>query len=197
MRWAVLVGGQGTNLEALLRAGLSVDLVVSHRAGVRALAVAETHRVESQVLLPRAFPDRDSYGRALVSIFRERGIEAVALAGFMRWLDPGTVDAYRGRIFNVHPSLLPAFRGLNAVGQALAYGVAWTGVTVHLVDEGEDTGPIVAQEPVRVLDSDDEETLAARIHAVEHRLYPETLVAFEQGAFHLDGRRVRWHRKAD
>lgn len=193
MKWAVLVGGQGTNLEAILAAGLSVDLVISHRAGVRALAVADGYGVDREVLLPRDFPDRDRYGQALRARLGERGIEAVALAGFMRWLDPGTVDAYRGRIFNVHPSLLPAFAGLNAIAQALAYGVVWTGVTVHLVDEGEDTGPIVAQEPVPVLESDTEETLAARIHAVEHRLYPETLRAFEQGAWYLEGRRV--HRR--
>ncbi len=192
MRWAVLVGGAGSNLAALLERGVGVELVVSHRAGVGALAIARAHRVPAAVLLPSRYPSREAYGEALRQAFDDAAIDAVAMAGFLRWLDAETVQAYRGRIFNVHPSLLPAFPGLHAIRQALAYGVRWTGVTVHLVDEGQDTGPVVAQEPVPVEPADTEESLAARIHAVEHRLYGDVLQAFERQRFFVSGRRAIW-----
>ena len=192
VRWAVLVGGTGSNLEALIQKGISVELVVSHKRQVRALEIARRHHIWHETLLPASYADRDAYGQALRRLLDGAKIDAIALAGFMRWLDPLTVETYRNRIFNIHPSLLPAFSGLNAVAQALAYGVGWTGVTVHLVDEGEDSGPIVAQEPVKVQPGDTEASLAERIHRVEHRLYGEVLQAFEHERFAVNGRRVVW-----
>ncbi|MBX5467769.1 MAG: phosphoribosylglycinamide formyltransferase [Firmicutes bacterium] len=190
MKWGVLVGGQGTNLRALLEAGIEVVVVVSHRQGVGALDIAARWGVPAIVLLPRDYPDRAAYGEALRSILADYRVEAVALAGFLRWLDPKTVAAYKNRILNVHPSLLPAFPGLDGVDQALAGGVRWTGVTVHVVDEGHDTGPIVAQCPVPVAPDDDPSRLAARVHAVEHRLFPAVVKAFDAGLIRVDGRRV-------
>jgi phosphoribosylglycinamide formyltransferase-1 len=191
MRWAVLVGGQGTNLKALLEAGIEVAVVISHRAGVGALGIAANWGVPAEVLLPRQFPDRAAYGQALRAILARFGVEGILLAGFLRWLDKETVEHYRNRILNIHPSLLPAFPGLDGVGQALRWGVRWTGVTVHIVDEGQDTGPIVAQCPVPVAADDDEESLSAKIHAVEHRLYPAVVKAFDQGLIRVEGRQVR------
>ncbi len=192
MRWAVLVGGTGSNLAALLDRGIDIGLVVSHRAEVGALVIARAHRVPAAVLLPSRYASREAYGADLRQTLENAAIDAVAMAGFLRWLDTDTVRSYRGRIFNIHPSLLPAFPGLHAIGQALVYGVRWTGVTVHLVDEGRDSGPVVAQEPVPVEPEDDEESLAARIHAVEHRLYGDVLQAFEQQRFFVCGRKVVW-----
>lgn len=193
MRWAVLVGGTGSNLAAILarRPAVEVGVVVSHRPGVGALAIADQAGVATEVLTAKGFPDRDAYGEALRAIFRRYGIQAVALAGFLRWLDAGTVAAFRGRVVNLHPSLLPAFPGLNAVRQALDWGVRVTGVTVHFVDEGHDSGPIIWQEAVRVGLDDDEASLTAKIHAVEHRIYPEVIGRLDQGRIRLlEGRRV-------
>lgn len=193
MKWAVLVGGTGSNLAALLRHGLGVELVVSHRRGVLALEVAREYGVPTVTLLPNAYPSREAYGDALRAELVQAKVDAVALAGFMRWLDCETVNAWSGRIFNIHPSLLPSFSGLNAVAQALAHGVRWTGVTVHVVDEGEDSGPIVAQVPVPIHRNDTEETLSARIHRAEHALYGPVLKAYEAKGFEVQGRNVVWH----
>ncbi|CAB1129255.1 Phosphoribosylglycinamide formyltransferase [Candidatus Hydrogenisulfobacillus filiaventi] len=192
MRWAVLVGGSGTNLEALLetRPDIRVELVVSHRAGVRALEVAARFGVPAEVLLPRRYPDREAYDRALLALLEARGIEAVALAGYLRWLSPVMVDRYAGRMLNLHPSLLPAFPGLDAIRQAWEWGVRVTGVTVHLVDNGHDSGPIVLQEAVPVPPGIGLEELEARIHAVEHRLFPAAVGLVDQGRIRVQGRRV-------
>lgn len=192
MKWAVLVGGTGSNLRAFLERGLEVCVVVSHRRDAGALDVAAEYNIPAVVLLPKHFRDRDDYGRALGRELAMAGAEGVALAGFMRWLDTATVQTWSGRIFNIHPSLLPAFAGLNAVGQALAHGVQWTGVTVHLVDEGQDSGPIVAQVPVEVTEGDTEASLSERIHCVEHSLYWQVLHAFEERKFYVEGARVHW-----
>ncbi|HWC31771.1 MAG TPA: phosphoribosylglycinamide formyltransferase, partial [Actinomycetota bacterium] len=127
---------------------------------------------------------------ALLELLRDRGIEVVCLAGYMRILRPAFVRAMRPRILNVHPSLLPSFPGAHAVRDALAWGVKVTGATVHLVDEEVDHGPVIAQEAVPVLDDDDEETLHARIRAVEHRIYPEAVRLVLDGRLALEGRRT-------
>lgn len=166
----MLVSGEGTNLQALLDdpdLGRSIAVVVSDRPGVRALERAGSSRVKTEVL--PAAPSRD---RALLRILDEADVDVVVLAGYMRLLGPDIVAAFPGRILNVHPSLLPAFPGANAVRDALAAGANLTGVTVHVVDEGLDSGPIVAQEEVEIDPSDDELSLLARIHEVEHRLLP-------------------------
>jgi phosphoribosylglycinamide formyltransferase-1 len=193
-RVAVLASGEGTNLQALLDdpgVGPRVALVVSDRPGARALERARRAGVRAELLDPAGFPDRDAHERALLALLAGARITHVALAGYMRVLGPAVVEAYRGRMLNVHPSLLPAFPGAHAVRDALAWGVKVTGVTVHLVDEEVDHGPIVFQEAVPVLEDDDEAGLLARLHEVEHRLYPAAVRALLEGRLEVRGRRVR------
>lgn len=178
LRLAVFASGQGTNLQALLDRsgdpawGWQVVLVYSDRPGAPALARARQAGVPAITWRPASYPDRDSHERALVAALAAHRVAAVALAGYMRLLGPVLLAAYPGRILNIHPALLPAFRGLDAVGQALAAGVSVSGCTVHLVDAGMDTGPVVLQAAVPVLAGDDHERLAARIRVQEHRTYP-------------------------
>lgn len=180
-RLGVLVSGRGTNLEAVSEAITRGDLpaqiacVISNVAGVRALAVAALHHLPTQVISHRDFPSRDAFDQALLQALEKAQVDLVLLAGFMRVLTPGFVAAFRRRIVNVHPSLLPAFPGAHAVRDALAYGVKVSGCTVHLVDEGVDTGPILLQEAVAVEPGDDEKTLHARIQKLEHRLLPAAI----------------------
>lgn len=193
----VLASGRGSNLQAIIdaieagRCPARVAVAVSDRARARALERARAAGVKAVHLDPEAYPARETFDRVMADVLREHGVALVCLAGYMRLLSPGFVAAFRGRILNVHPALLPAFPGLHAQRQALAYGVRVTGATVHLVDEGVDTGPIVLQAAVPVHDDDTEETLAARILAEEHRLYPEAIRLFAEGRVRIEGRRVR------
>lgn len=193
-RLAVLASGEGTNLQALLDDGVvgpRVALVVSDREGARALERSRARGVPAVFLDPGAHPDRASYDRALLELLAGESITHVALAGFMRIVGPELVRAFEGRMLNVHPALLPAFPGASALADALAWGVKVTGVTVHLVDEQVDHGPIVSQEPVRVLPGDDVHTLAERVHEVEHRLFPAAVRALLEGRVQVEGRTVR------
>lgn len=192
MKWAVLVGGRGSNLAALLEAGVNVRLVVSHRAGVGALDIAAAAGVPARVLLPAEVGGPIAYDRQLAQWLDADGIEAVAAAGYLRILRAPMVERFAGRILNVHPSLLPSFPGLHAMEQALAHGVKVTGATVHLVDAGLDSGPIVSQEAVPVRPDDTADTLAARVQAVEHRLLPAAAWALDQGRLSVRGRQVVW-----
>jgi phosphoribosylglycinamide formyltransferase-1 len=177
----VLVSGNGTNLQAILdaiaagRIDARVAIVISNKAGVPALGRAARAGVPQAVISHRDQPSREAFDGELVRALREAGAEWVVLAGFMRVLTPVFLDAYAGRIVNVHPALLPAFPGVNAQRQALDHGVRISGCTVHFVDAGVDTGPIIAQRAVPVLPGDDEATLSERIHAVEHELLVEVL----------------------
>ena len=192
-RVAVLASGEGTNLQALLDepvVGPRVALVVSDRPDARALERARERGVEALFLDPRRHPHRPAYDRALVEALRAASIDVVALAGFMRIVGPEVVRAFAGKILNVHPALLPAFPGTSAVADALDWGVKVTGVTVHLVDEEVDHGPVVAQEAIAVLPDDDRDALEARVHEVEHRLFPAAVRALVEGRLKLDGRRV-------
>lgn len=175
MRIGVLASGGGTNLEAILDARLPVVAVVVDRP-CRATSVAETAGVPYRVVLRQ--PDRLAFTHEVVDALQEHDVDVVAMAGFMTILDKPVFDAYDGRVLNTHPSLLPAFRGAHAVADALAYGVKVTGCTVHVATLEVDSGPILAQEAVPVLDGDTVETLHERIKAVEHRLYPETIRRF-------------------
>jgi phosphoribosylglycinamide formyltransferase-1 len=193
---AVLVSGRGTNLQAIIDAWEAGELpvnivgVLSDNPGAKALERASAHGLRTAVLVAASYPDRRAYGEAVVGLLESWGTEIVALAGFMRLLDPVVIRAFPGRILNIHPSLLPAFPGLHAQRQALEYGVRVSGCTVHLVDEGMDTGPIVLQAAVPVLPEDTEETLAARILKEEHRLYPEAIRLLATGRLKVEGRRV-------
>lgn len=193
---AVLVSGRGTNLQAIIDAWeagtLPVEIVgvLSDNPKAKALERASAHGLRTAVLEAASYPDRRAYGEAVRDLLKSWGTEIVALAGFMRLLDPVVINAFPGRILNIHPSLLPAFPGLHAQRQALEYGVRVSGCTVHLVDEGMDTGPIVLQAAVPVLPDDTEETLAARILKEEHRLYPEAIRLLATGRLKVEGRRV-------
>ena len=193
VRVAVLASGSGTNVQALLDdafAGPRIALVASDRRDAHALERARTRGVPAVFLDPAEHPGREAYGRALLNLLREHRIDLVALAGFMRVLSGEAVRAFDGRLLNVHPSLLPAFPGAHAVADALAWGARVTGVTVHLVDEQVDHGPIVFQEAVAVRPDDEWDTLEARIHEVEHRLLPRAVRAVAEGRVRVDGRRV-------
>jgi len=192
-RVAVLASGAGTNLQALLDdefCGRRVAVVVSDRAGARALERARDRGIPAVFLDPARSAGRDAFGRALLAVLAEHAVDVVVLAGFMRILAPEVVRAYEGRMLNVHPALLPAFPGAHAVADALAWGARVTGVTIHLVDEEVDHGPIVFQEAVTIRDGDDVDSLAERIHEVEHRLLPGAVRALAEGRLRVDGRRV-------
>jgi len=187
LQLGVLVSGNGTNLQAILdaiaagRLNAEVRLVISNKPGVKALERAERARVQHLCVSHREFPDRESFDQRLVGELRAAGCEWIALAGFMRLLTHGFLSAFPDRIINVHPALLPAFPGVNAQKQALDYGVKVAGCTIHLVDEGTDTGPIIAQKSVPVLETDDEASLSQRIHEVEYELYVDALIRIAEG----------------
>lgn len=195
LRLGVLASGRGSNLQAILDAARGdyparVVVVVSDRERAPALERAAAAGAPAVFLNPKDFADRTAYDAALDGVLDAHHVDLVCLAGFMRILTPAFVRGRRGRILNIHPSLLPAFPGLAAQRQALDAGVKRAGATVHLVDEGVDTGPIVLQAGVPVLGDDTEQTLSARILAEEHRLYPEAIRLFAEGRLEITGRRV-------
>jgi len=197
MRIAVLVSGSGTNLQALLDAAAAgqlssatLALVVSNRPNVKALERGKAAGVETLVVDHTQFTSREAFDTALLAALREHNIEGVVLAGFMRILSPVFVDAFSNRILNTHPALCPAFPGIHAPQQAIDAGVKVSGCTVHLVDSGVDTGPIVFQECVSVEPEDTAKSLHERIQTMEHRLLPEATELLARGALEIDGRRV-------
>jgi phosphoribosylglycinamide formyltransferase-1 len=193
---AVLVSGSGTNLQSLLDAAATPDypariaVVVSNVPGVRALERAAAAGVPTKVLPHQGYPDRAAYDRALVEAIAPFSCTIVCLAGFMRLVGPTFLRAFPGGVLNVHPALLPCFPGLHSHRQALEHGVKLTGCTVHLVDEGTDTGPIVAQAAVPILEDDTEDSLQRRIQEQEHRLFPIALGLLAAGRLRVEGRRV-------
>jgi phosphoribosylglycinamide formyltransferase-1 len=193
-RIAVLVSGSGTNMQALLddvAIAPHIAVVLSDRPGVGALERAASRDVETVVLEPSAHPDRAAYTDAVRDALLERSVDTVVLAGYMRVLGSSFFEAFPNRVLNVHPALLPSFPGAHAVADALAWGVKVTGVTVHLVDEQVDHGPVVLQEAIEVCDDDDRDALEARVHAVEHRLLPAAVRALLEGRLVVEGRTVR------
>ena len=168
----VLVSGEGTNLKALIDAGLPIAAVASNRSDAGALARADEAGIPNRVFELAAYSDRTARDRELADWLQLRGVDLVVLAGYMHLLTAVFLDRFRERIVNVHPSLLPNFPGARAIADALAAGVDTTGVTVHYVDEGLDTGAVIRQEPVAV---EPRTTLVERIHAVEHRILPEVV----------------------
>lgn len=166
-------------------------LVAGDRPQARAIGRARAAGIQTVVIEPSGFVDRASYDEALMALLVDEGIDAVVLAGFMRILGPSLVARFSNRILNVHPSLLPAFPGDRSVDEALEWGVKLTGVTVHLVDDQVDHGPVVAQEAVPVLPDDDWDSLEERVHEVEHRLLPMAVKAMIEDRIHVSGRTVR------
>ena len=193
----VLASGRGSNLQALLDAcgtpsyPARIVVVISDREHAPALDRARAAHIEALWINPKDFADRESFSLALVRELQARKVGLVCQAGFMRILSAGYVQAFAGRALNIHPSLLPAFPGLHPQRQALDHGVRVSGATVHFVEEGVDSGPIVLQESVPVEPGDTEATLSARILVAEHRLYPEAVRLFAEGRLEIVGRRVR------
>ena len=171
----VLVSGRGTNLQALLDEGLPITAVASNRPGAGALERAQGANVAAAVFPLEDYADREHRDLAMADFLAERDVDLVVLAGYMHLLTSPFLDRFPGRIVNVHPSLLPSFPGAHAVEDALAHGVKVTGVTVHLVDEGLDSGQVLLQEAVRVEDGDTPDSLHARLQVVEHRLLPRAV----------------------
>lgn len=197
VRVAVMISGRGSNMTALADAidagrvpGAELVVVLSDKRAAGGLALASARGIEALAVERPRGAAREEHERALIEVLRARRVEVVCLAGFMRLLSPLFVEAFRGRILNIHPSLLPAFPGLDAQRQAIEHGVKLSGCTVHFVDEGLDAGPIITQRAVPVFDTDTVETLSARILTEEHKAYPEALALVVSGAYALDGRRV-------
>ncbi len=199
---AVFVSGSGSNFQAILdeiRQGTldaKVALCISDKPAAKALERARANGIPTDVLSPNAFATEDEYAAAMLETLNRHGANFIALAGFLRKIPSQVVRAFRNRMLNIHPALLPAFGGHGMFGKrvheaVLAYGARWTGVTVHLVDEEYDTGPVVLQEPVRVLQDDTPETLAARVLEMEHQLYPAALRLFAESRITVEERKVR------
>ncbi|OBZ07530.1 phosphoribosylglycinamide formyltransferase [Bacillus sp. FJAT-27264] len=196
-RIAVFASGQGSNFAALAEAQKagklgsgSIELLVSDKPESGAAQRAVEAGIPTLLLKPKDFASRELYEAEIVAELQRRDIGLIVLAGYMRLITPVLLTPYAERIINIHPSLLPAFAGIDAIGQALDYGVKLTGVTVHYVDGGMDTGPVIAQRTVAVEDNDTAETLAERIHQVEHGLYADVVAAFADGRIELVGRKT-------
>jgi len=196
-RIGVLISGRGSNLAAIVQARLAgklpapVSVVIANLPDAPGLDFARAQGIPTVVIDHREAASREQHDQRMTAALRQAGVTVVCLAGYLRLLSPAFIREFAGRILNIHPSLLPAFPGLHAQRQALAHGVRVTGCTVHLVDEGLDSGPILAQAAVPVEEGDDEERLAARILAAEHQIYPEALRLFCEDRIEIVGRIVR------
>jgi phosphoribosylglycinamide formyltransferase-1 len=196
LKVGVLISGRGSNLRALIDAcadpafPAEIRLVISNNADAQGLARAERAGIPTRVISHKQFPDRPSFDAVVERALREAGVELVCLAGFMRIFSDGFVERWRDRMVNIHPSLLPAFKGLKVHEQALAAGVRFTGCTVHFVRPAMDEGPIIVQAAVAVLPSDDATTLAERVLAEEHKIYPIALRLIAEGRVKVIGERA-------
>ena len=197
LRLGVLASGRGSNLQSIMDAcaagqlSAEVALVISDQNTAYALERAKSAGIPAVFINPQDYDSRESYDAAMIETLQTHKVELVCLAGYMRLVGRVMLAAYRNRIINIHPALLPAFPGLHAQRQAYEYGVKYSGCTVHIVDEGMDTGPIILQAAVPVLDGDNEDSLSARILEQEHRLYPEALRLYAEGKLMVEGRKVR------
>jgi len=197
MNIAVLASGSGTNLQALIDklhlnkdVNIDITVVISDNKEAYALERAKKAGVPTIYVELKNFLNREAFDEEIMSLLEEYEVELVVLAGYMKVLTSKFVQQYRNRILNIHPALLPLFPGTHGVRDTLEYGVKVSGVTIHFVDEGVDTGPIIAQAAVPVYDDDDEESLHARIHVEEHRLYPEVVKMYADGRLKVVGRKV-------
>jgi phosphoribosylglycinamide formyltransferase-1 len=197
VRVGVLASGRGSNFTALAEAQgrdelapAEIAVLICNRPSAAVIDRAREFGVESAVISHRDFDSREAFDQALIDALRARGVELVVLAGFMRILTPTFLRAFLHRVINLHPALLPSFAGTDGIGDALAYGVKVTGVSVHLVDEGVDTGPIILQEAVTIAEGESRESVEPRIHEVEHRLLPRAVQLVAAGKTRVEGRRV-------
>lgn len=196
LKLAVLASGSGSNLQAIIDAArldlpVEIVLVLSDKSDAYALTRADEAGIMTAVVEPASYPSREAYDAQIVKLLRLAGADTVALAGYMRLVTDVLLAAFPQRVLNIHPALLPSFPGLHAQRQAWEYGVKVAGCTVHFVDGGMDSGPIILQAPVPVIDSDDADSLAARILEQEHIIYPLALKLLAEGRLHIEGRRVR------
>lgn len=193
---AALASGTGSNIASIIaaisdgRLNARMCVVLSNNPLAGALDIARAAGVRVWAKSHKDFFDRESFDNALFEVIRESGADTVVLAGYMRLLSPSFVRAFQGRMLNIHPAVLPSFPGVHGGRDAIEYGVRFSGATVHFVDEAMDTGPVIIQAVVPVMHSDSEKALMARIHAMEHRIYPQALQWLEQGRLRLHGRRV-------
>ncbi len=197
MNIAIFASGRGTNLEAIIaavKAGTlkaNISVVVSDVKGCFALTRARNANIKTLIFNPQDFKTRLEFDEAVIKSLGEHNIDLIVLAGYMRLISSFFVDKFKNRIMNIHPALLPSFKGTRGIRDALNYGVRVTGVTVHFVDSGLDSGPVILQEAVRIEEGDTEESLAERIHKIEHRIYPEAIRLFTEGKLRIEGRKVR------
>jgi phosphoribosylglycinamide formyltransferase 1 len=194
---AVFASGNGSNLQAIIDAiesgklDAKILVVFSDRIDAFALERARKHGIQTLYLAPKEFPSREAHEQKIVEHLEKLGVELIVLAGYMRILTPYLIRKFPLRIMNIHPALLPSFPGTHGIADAYNYGVKYTGVTVHFVDEGVDTGPIIAQEVVQIEDNDTLETLEPKIHAIEHKLYPQAIQWYSEKRIVFDSRKVR------
>ncbi|MBA9084394.1 phosphoribosylglycinamide formyltransferase-1 [Fontibacillus solani] len=200
-RIAVFASGQGSNFQTMVDASLSgslgaeVVLLVCDKSQAPVIERARKAGVESFVFDPKVYARREDYETEIAAELEKRNVDLVVLAGYMRLLTSVLVDRYAGKMINVHPSLLPAFPGKNAIGQAWDYGVKLTGITVHFVDGGMDSGPVIAQQAVEITSEDTLDSLESKIHQAEQQLYPQVVSSFARGLVSLEGRQVTIHSK--
>ncbi len=193
MRVAVFASGSGTNLQAIIDADIQtieIAVVFTNNPDAYAIERAKKHNIQVEIIDHKNYKTREEYEKHIIEVLDPYKLNLIVLAGFMRILSTVFVRAYKNKIVNIHPALLPSFPGINAVRQALEYGVKYTGVTVHFVDEGVDTGPIILQSVVEIEDEDTEDTLLEKIHEVEHRIYPKAIELISSGEIEVIGRRV-------
>jgi phosphoribosylglycinamide formyltransferase-1 len=197
MNIAVFASGRGTNFGAIIRAvkrGLikaNLVLLVSDNPKAGAIGRAKRAGIKVALVKKEDFTSQDDFEVKIIQYLKEEKIDLIVLAGFMRLLSPGFVMQYKGRILNIHPSLLPSFKGTQGIKDAFNYGVMVTGVTVHFVDEELDHGPIILQEPVKIKENDTPESLEKIIHKIEHRLYPEAIKLYAEGKLRIEGRKIK------
>ena len=192
----VLVSGSGTNLQAIIEAIEAgkiegkICIVISDNPDAYAIKRAKKYNIKTQYINYKEFSNREEYDKKIISVLKEKDCDLVVLAGYMKILTPYFINAYKNKIMNIHPALLPSFPGLHVQKKAIDHGVKVSGCTVHFVDEGLDSGPIIIQQVVEVKDDDTEESLAERILREEHRIYPRAIQLFSEGKLIIKGRRV-------
>lgn len=197
LRVAVFASGNGSNFQAIVDAvqagklDVSIELLVCDKPQAKVVERAALAGVEAFVFKPKDYASREAYEQEILGRLQEKNVELVVLAGYMRIITPVLVEPFEGRMVNIHPSLLPSFPGVNAIGQALEHGVKVTGVTVHYVDGGLDSGPIIAQRTLDILADDTEDSLAERIHRIEGELYSQVIGWIAAGKVNIDGRKVQ------
>lgn len=196
IRLGVLVSGRGSNLQAIIDAinqgkiNASIEIVISDREDAYALKRAEENHIKNIFVNPKEYESKQEFEREVIRLLKENNVELICLAGFMRVLSPDIVRAFKDRIINIHPSLLPSFPGLHVQKKALEHGVKFSGCTVHFVDEGVDTGPIIIQAVVPIFDNDTEDSLSERILKQEHKIYPQAVQLIAEQRITKKGRRV-------